>query len=104
MSEFARPGAWSAAPAILKPAPRTAHRRRFARPRALLIIPALAVLAAAWLALAPPQLGGSTSYAITTGTSMLPNFRAGDLVLLRKESSYHVGMVAGYRNAMLGVV
>ena len=79
--------------------------RRSHRPvrRILLTLPVVAIVLAAWFALAPPQLGGSTSLAITSGTSMLPNFRAGDLVLLRKQSSYHVGVVAGYRNGELGV-
>jgi signal peptidase I len=35
---------------------------------------------------------------------MLPNFHSGDLVLLRQESSYHVGEVAGYHNSQLHAV
>ncbi len=54
-----------------------------------------------WAALAPPQLGGATSYVITTGISMLPRYHGGDLVLLRRESSYRVGEVAGYHNGQL---
>lgn len=34
---------------------------------------------------------------------MLPSFHTGDLVLLRREPSYHVGEVAGYHNGQLGV-
>lgn len=64
----------------------------------------LAALVAAWAFLAPPQLGGPTSYAITSGISMLPHFHAGDLVVLRKQGSYHVGEVAAYHNGQLGVV
>ena len=35
---------------------------------------------------------------------MLPHFHAGDLVVLRKQSGYHVGEVAAYHNKQLGVV
>ena len=62
------------------------------------------VVVAGWWALAPPQLGGSTSFVITEGASMLPHFHAGDLVLLRRQPSYHVGEVAGYHNPQLGAV
>ena len=64
----------------------------------------LALVAAGWALLAPPILGGRTSFAITNGTSMLPHFHAGDLVLLRKEPTYHIGEVAGYHNGQLHVV
>jgi signal peptidase I len=32
---------------------------------------------------------------------MLPRFHAGDLVILRKQATYHVGQVAAYHNAQL---
>lgn len=35
---------------------------------------------------------------------MLPRYHFGDLVVLRKESGYHVGEVAAYHNAQLHVV
>lgn len=73
-------------------------------PRILAALPLIAVSVAAWVALAPLQIGGSTSYVITTGISMLPRYHAGDLVLLRHELSYHIGEVAGYHNAELGVI
>jgi signal peptidase I len=76
---------------------------RLSHPRILAALPLIAVGIAAWATLAPTQIGGSTSYVITTGISMLPRYHAGDLVLLRHESSYHVGEVAGYHNAELGV-
>ncbi|EQD42601.1 signal peptidase I, partial [mine drainage metagenome] len=72
-------------------------------PRLLAALPVIALCLAAWTALAPLQFGGATSYVITTGTSMLPRYHAGDLVLLRHEPSYRVGEVAGYHNAQLGV-
>ncbi len=71
--------------------------------RLLYVLPAIALCLVVWAALAPPRLGGSTSYVITTGISMLPRYHAGDLVLLRHESTYRVGEVAGYHNGQLGV-
>lgn len=62
---------------------------------------AAVLLFGAWYWLAPPQLGGRTSYAITRGTSMLPEFRTGDFVMLRSEPTYHVGEVAAYHNMQL---
>lgn len=57
-----------------------------------------------WLAFAvfvffawPANLGGSTGYAIVSGTSMEPTMRTGDLVITRKKSSYDVGDVVVYR-------
>lgn len=73
-------------------------------PRVLSALATVVLVVAAWWALAPPQLGGSTSYVVTEGVSMLPRFHAGDVVLLRKEPSYHVGEVAGYHNTQLGAV
>jgi signal peptidase I len=54
-----------------------------------------------WALFAPTVLGGSVTYVVTDGVSMLPHFHADDLVLLRRESTYHVGEVAGYQNAQL---
>lgn len=75
-----------------------------ARARLLRTVLTLAVMAMGWEWLAPPAVGGATSVVVTSGISMLPNFHAGDLVLLRSEASYHVGEVAGYHNAQLGEV
>jgi signal peptidase I len=66
--------------------------------RALLIGGFLAVLVAAWFFLAPPQLGGKTSYAVTFGVSMEPHFHHGDLVVLRGRDSYGVGDVVAYHS------
>ena len=64
--------------------------------------PALAavflLLAAAWFFLAPPQLGGSTLYSATVGTSMAPRFHAGDLAVVRPAASYEVGQVVLYES------
>ena len=61
-----------------------------------------ALLLIAWWLLAPPQLGGRTSYAVIYGISMNPRFKAGDLVLLRAQPSYHVGEIVGYHSQKLG--
>jgi signal peptidase I len=54
-----------------------------------------------WALFAPTVLGGSVTYVVTDGVSMLPHFHADDLVLLRHEATYHVGEVAGYENGQL---
>src|SRR5690348_5599455 len=69
--------------------------------RSAIALGTLAAAGAAWFLLAPPLLGGSTSYVIVKGTSMTPRFRGGNLVLLRHRSSYRVGEVVGYRSALL---
>jgi signal peptidase I len=58
----------------------------------------VATLAAGWYWLAPEQLGGRTSYAVTFGVSMEPHFHQGDLVVLRRQSSYRVGEVVAYHS------
>lgn len=60
-----------------------------------------AVVVVLWLVFAPTVLGGSVTYVVTDGVSMLPHFHADDLVLLRQEPTYHVGEVAGYQNGQL---
>lgn len=81
-----------------------AGRRPMGFGRAPVVLGAAFALVAWWVFLAPPALGGRTSYVITDGVSMLPRFHAGDLVILRKDKSYHVGEVAAYHNLQLGVV
>lgn len=57
-----------------------------------------------WLYFAPTQIGGSTSYVITSGTSMEPLFHGGDLALVRPSDQYHVGEVVAYRSTLLHIV
>jgi signal peptidase len=66
-------------------------------------VSAAAIIAAAWLFLAPPQLGGSTRYAIVDGSSMEPALHAGDLALVRSRGDAGVGDVALFRDPELGV-
>jgi len=55
----------------------------------------------AWLVLAPPQLGGSTSFVAVDGSSMFPSLQGSDLVALRPASNPEVGDVVGYRSELL---
>src|SRR2546421_8609771 len=47
--------------------------------------------------LRPQSLGGPAGYVLVSGHSMLPRYKTGDLVLVERKSSYHVGQVIAYR-------
>jgi signal peptidase I len=47
--------------------------------------------------LRPQSLGGSAAYVLVSGKSMLPRYHTGDLVLVERQSSYHVGQLIAYR-------
>ena len=47
--------------------------------------------------LRPQAFGGSAAYVLVSGKSMLPRYHTGDLVLVEKHSSYHVGELIAYR-------
>jgi signal peptidase I len=67
------------------------------RPRKLITLAlGLGVVACLWVYLAPVALGGSTTYVVTEGISMEPRFHTGDLALVRRQSSYHVGEIVAY--------
>ena len=59
------------------------------------------LLALGWWFLAPPALGGHTSYVVTHGVSMQPRFHAGDLAIVRSTSTYRAGDIAAYRSDLL---
>jgi signal peptidase I len=63
-----------------------------------------ALLLGVWLVLAPTALGGSLRYVTTSGDSMEPAFRDGDLVLLRTNKEYAQGDVVAYRHPEFGIV
>lgn len=63
---------------------------------------ALVALLVSWRMLAPGQLGGTAAYAITHGNSMEPTYREGDLVVLRKHSSYQKGDIVAYSSPTIG--
>ena len=58
---------------------------------------------AAWLYLAPTQIGGTTRYVTTNGISMEPSFHTGDLALVRPADQYRVGQVVAYHSTLLHV-
>lgn len=62
------------------------------------------VLVLGWIFLAPPLLGGRTSYVIVNGNSMHPTYERGDLVLVRRQSNYQVGDIVTYRHPEIGAV
>lgn len=82
----------------------TFRRPRLALPKLPRIVLPLAKLAALgavavtclWFGL-PQGLGGRAGWVLVSGTSMLPRFHTGDLVLVEHRSSYHVGEVVAYR-------
>lgn len=76
-------------------------RRTATRIGGLVVI--LAACAAAWAVLAPPELGGSTRYVITDGSSMEPKLHAGDLALVRAQGAVGKGDVVLYEHPRLGV-
>lgn len=59
-------------------------------------------VAVLWLAIAPPQLGGRTTLAVSYGTSMEPMIERGDVLLLREGGPPRVGDVVGYHSPTLG--
>jgi signal peptidase I len=73
--------------------------------RAGLISATLVVLVvAAWLLIAPTQIGGETSYVTTTGISMSPRFHSGDLGVVRPAAQYRVGDIVAYHSKTLHIV
>jgi signal peptidase I len=77
---------------------RGAQRRRVPHARSVALLTAqLALLAALlWFCL-PQALGGRAGWVLVSGTSMLPHLHTGDLVLVERQSGYHVGDVVAYR-------
>jgi len=78
--------------------PRLRLRDRLRLPLALAKLATLACVIATclWFGL-PQSLGGRADWVMVSGTSMLPRFHTGDLVLVEHRSSYHVGQVVAYR-------
>ena len=79
-------------------APRPAFGARLPTTKTVLALSAQLALVAALLWFALPQaLGGRAGWVMVSGTSMLPHLHTGDLVLVERRSSYHLGEVIAYR-------
>jgi signal peptidase I len=59
------------------------------------------LFAVVWYFFAPTQIGGQASYVTIRGVSMEPLIHRGDLVILKKHSSYKVGEIVGYRSSVI---
>jgi signal peptidase len=78
--------------------PRVATRSRLPRARTVALLAAQLAFVAALLWFCLPQaLGGRAGWILVSGTSMLPHLHTGDLVLVERQSGYHVGEVVAYR-------
>lgn len=60
-----------------------------------------ALLLVWWFTVAPTQIGGPSTYAVTSGVSMEPLLHAGDFALVRQQTSYRVGQVVLYESPVL---
>src|SRR4051794_8469747 len=79
---------------VALPAPPMIPWRRLNQAASLALLVALVV---GWaFTLRPQSLGGPAGYVLVSGHSMLPRYHTGDLVLLERKSSYHVGEVIAY--------
>lgn len=60
---------------------------------------ALTLLAATawWFTLAPRAVGGPLSAVVVDGTSMQPRFHTGDVVIVRRHASYHLGDIVAVK-------
>ncbi len=80
------------------PAISPASRRGLRQIRRVLTWTATLIFAAVWLTVLRPTVwGGPTTYIVIRGTSMLPTYQPGDLVLVRRAAEYGRGDIVGYR-------
>ena len=77
---------------------RAAVRPRLPKARSAALLAAQLALVGVllWFCL-PQSVGGRAGWVLVSGTSMLPHLHTGDLVLVERRSSYHVGDVVAYR-------
>lgn len=75
-----------------------ASRHRLPRARRILAWTATVIVAAVWLTVLRPTVwGGPATYIVIRGTSMLPTYQPGDLVLVRRAAQYGPGDIVAYR-------
>jgi signal peptidase len=89
----------SAVLTLVARSPRFAHlRAAFERTNKAAAIALTVVVCLFWAQYLRPQaFGGSAAYVLVSGKSMLPRYHTGDLVLVEKQASYHVGELIAYR-------
>src|SRR5690242_4132724 len=74
------------------------RRSRIRRVLSWIEIVALLLVVAFWfVALRPQGLGGPASYALVSGTSMLPKYHTGDIVIVHHQSQYKVRDIVAYK-------
>ena len=83
-----------AAAPISKPTPRAVLKRIWSITSIVLAIGACVFWA---MFLRPQSLGGPAAYVLVSGKSMNPLYHTGDLILVRRRASYHVGDIVAYR-------
>ncbi len=62
---------------------------------------AVLCVAAGWRILGPTALGGTVTYLVPDGQSMLPTLTHDDLVVVRPQESYGPGQVVAYRSEVM---
>ena len=73
-------------------------REGFERANKVAAIAIAVVVCLFWVQYLRPQaFGGRAAYVLVSGKSMLPRYHTGDLVLVERQSSYHVGQLIAYR-------
>jgi signal peptidase I len=89
----------SAAFTVVSRSPRFAHlRAAFERTNKSAAVALSIVVCLFWTQYLRPQaFGGRAAYVLVSGKSMLPRYHTGDLVLVERQSSYHVGQLIAYR-------
>jgi signal peptidase I len=58
----------------------------------------LVYLVVFWIVFAPMQLGGQTAYIVINGTSMEPDYKSGDLIIVHRAFDYQIGDLVAYQN------
>ena len=69
--------------------------------RLLAITAAVLCVAAGWRMVGPTALGGTLTYLVPDGQSMLPTLTRDDLVVVRPQESYGPGQVVAYRSDLM---